>query len=77
MLLMVSTMFSSLGIATPINNSFAELIHNHEKTMHDKLREKYYYNNNEERNNNNDNNNYNTINYDIETYSKLPTKEKN
>ena len=58
-LITTSTIFSSLAIITPINSIFAEQIDNQEKTMFEKLREKYYYHNNEKINNNNYQNNNN------------------
>ncbi|HSF00797.1 MAG TPA: hypothetical protein VLA48_07875 [Nitrososphaeraceae archaeon] len=79
-LITTSTIFSSLAIITPINSIFAEQIDNQEKTMFEKLREKYYYNNNEKVNNNNyqnnnNNNNHDTINYDTEIFAKSPKKD--
>jgi hypothetical protein len=79
-LITTSTIFSSLAIITPINSIFAEQIDNQEKTMFEKLREKYYYHNNEKVNNNNyqnnNNDNHDTINYDTEIFAKSPTKDK-
>ena len=55
-LIITSTIFYSLStINKPITSVFAEQIDKPEKTMFEKLREKYYYNNNEQFNNNKNN----------------------
>ena len=76
-LIITSTIFYSLFSIKPITSVFAEQIDKPEKTMFEKLREKYYYNNNEQVNNNKNDDNLNTLTHSIEIFAPSPTKDKN